>query len=280
MTQAVPRLPTLIPAARLARRTAVSRLDPDPTAAAKAAIAVSPAPVTSYTLRAVVGTPTRHNPFSALSKSDIPSPPRVTTNGSRAKLSITCRAESFNQQSPSTGVPTSCASSRAFGMSMVAPQYFLRFTVFGSYDDRNAALAGCGKNRVGDTLCWYAFHVVRAQNHLDVVDRRANHASKVIFNIAADRRSRFLIQSKDLPTMSNTAAAQVFTAIADGGTPVVVNRSLVSAAGNPTNFWLNTVISGNGATHGIDLRFKTANASDATDIINSAGNGIPQMFFG
>jgi hypothetical protein len=60
---------------------------------------------------------------------------------------------------------------------------------------------------------------------------------------------------------------------------VGVSLPIVSAAGNPTNFSLNTVISGNGATHSINLRFKTANASDAADIINSAGNGIPQMVF-
>lgn len=78
---------------------------------------------------------------------------------------------------------------------------------------------------------------------------------------------------------SNTAAVQVFTAIADGGTPTVVNTSLVGAPANPTNFSLNTVISGNGATHSIDLRFKTSNAADAANIVNTAGNGIPQMVF-
>lgn len=76
---------------------------------------------------------------------------------------------------------------------------------------------------------------------------------------------------------SDTAAAQVFTAIADGATPVVVNTSLSSAASLPINFSLNTVIAGNGATHSIDLRFKTAAGADAAHILNSAGNGIPQM---
>lgn len=88
-----------------------------------------------------------------------------------------------------------------------------------------------------------------------------------------------LVVSASGAIQSDTAAAQVFTAIADGGTPTVVNTSLVGAATNPTNFALNTVIAGNGATHSVDLRFKTAVGADAAHILNSAGNGIPQMVF-
>ncbi len=77
-----------------------------------------------------------------------------------------------------------------------------------------------------------------------------------------------------------TAATYYGIAIYDGGS-AVKEMSPYSAAilGASTPFSLDHVITGDGASHTIKLRYKTFNASDSAAIENSSSTARPSMVF-
>lgn len=78
-----------------------------------------------------------------------------------------------------------------------------------------------------------------------------------------------------------TTTASVFfgVALADGGTIIFEIDPISSSTGTGISWVLNWVINGDGASHTIDLRFKTSNASDAATIQNNIATSIPTMVF-
>src|SRR5574341_2180336 len=113
---AVPSLPTTMPAARFAMRTAFSSPAPAASMTARAAITVSPAPVTSSTSRFSAFT---ENTFLPLN-SAMPCSPRVSSSASRPSLSRSCPARCRRSLS-SFQVPTTSRSSARLGVRMLAP---------------------------------------------------------------------------------------------------------------------------------------------------------------
>ena len=105
-----------MPAARLAMRTAASRLAPAASITARVAITVSPAPVTSNTSRASAFTVT----FLLRMKSVMPSSPRVSSKASSPSLASSFCARLFRSFS-SLQRPTTSRSSAVFGVMMLAP---------------------------------------------------------------------------------------------------------------------------------------------------------------
>ena len=79
---------------------------------------------------------------------------------------------------------------------------------------------------------------------------------------------------------SSTAAVLVGVAIADGGTVLVEDNLTPATTGTvAATSSLMTVITGNGASHTIDLRFKTSNASDSVLLANVSTTVAPSMVF-
>jgi hypothetical protein len=79
----------------------------------------------------------------------------------------------------------------------------------------------------------------------------------------------------------NTAVATVYAAIADGGT-IVTEHQLIptnTLSANQLVFSLSWAITGDGASHTVDLRFKTANAADSADIVNASSTNTASMVF-
>src|SRR5687768_13621814 len=111
-----PSLPTTMPAARLASRTAASSPAPAASMTASAAITVSPAPVTSDTSRLSAFTERVFLPW----KSVMPSAPRVRSSASSpscARSACARRTRSFS----SFQRPTTSRSSARFGVMMLQP---------------------------------------------------------------------------------------------------------------------------------------------------------------
>jgi hypothetical protein len=78
---------------------------------------------------------------------------------------------------------------------------------------------------------------------------------------------------------SNTASVTVAVSITDGGTKLQEITALGPTAAGLIPFSLSSVITGDGASHTIDLRFFTTNASDAVAILNASSTQIPTMTF-
>lgn len=79
---------------------------------------------------------------------------------------------------------------------------------------------------------------------------------------------------------SATAAVLTGVAIADGGVVIVetqVTPATVNVVAAP--FALAWVVNGDGASHTIDLRYKTSNAADSVVIANAAATLTPTMVF-
>lgn len=79
---------------------------------------------------------------------------------------------------------------------------------------------------------------------------------------------------------SATAAVAVGIAIADGGAVVVETALTPVVAGTVTApFSLAWVITGDGLSHSVDLRYKTSNAADSVTIANPTATATPTMIF-
>lgn len=78
---------------------------------------------------------------------------------------------------------------------------------------------------------------------------------------------------------TNTAAVACNVAIADGGTVKVETVNTTIAAGVLTSGSLAWMIAGDGASHTIDLRYKTSNSADAVSIGNSSATDVATMVF-
>jgi len=78
---------------------------------------------------------------------------------------------------------------------------------------------------------------------------------------------------------SNTAAVTVAVSITDGGTKLQEVSALGPVAAGLIPFSLSTIITGDGASHTIDLRFFTTNAADAVAILNASSTQLPTMVF-
>jgi hypothetical protein len=78
---------------------------------------------------------------------------------------------------------------------------------------------------------------------------------------------------------SNTAAVTVAVSITDGGTKLQEVTAIGPIAGGLVPFSLSSVVTGDGASHTIDLRFFTTNASDAVAILNASSTQVPTMIF-
>jgi hypothetical protein len=75
----------------------------------------------------------------------------------------------------------------------------------------------------------------------------------------------------------STALATSGVAIADGGTTLVEAVQACSGVGLFGAFALNWVVTGDGASHSVDLRFKTFTGADAANIANNTSTQIPSM---
>lgn len=90
---------------------------------------------------------------------------------------------------------------------------------------------------------------------------------------------KLMIHASGVMTV-NTALTNIGAAIADGGTVVVEQIiSVPTAANTDSAFALNWIINGDGASHSVDLRFKTTNGADAAVIQNSTATQLPVMTF-
>lgn len=78
---------------------------------------------------------------------------------------------------------------------------------------------------------------------------------------------------------TNTAVVAASVALADGGTVIAETNANQPAAGNANPGSLSWAISGDGASHTIDLRFKTANAADSVIMGNASATDTPAMTF-
>jgi hypothetical protein len=78
---------------------------------------------------------------------------------------------------------------------------------------------------------------------------------------------------------SNTASVTVAVSITDGGTKLQEVTALGPTAAGLIPFSISSIITGDGASHTIDLRFFTTNASDAVAILNASSNQLPTMVF-
>jgi len=78
---------------------------------------------------------------------------------------------------------------------------------------------------------------------------------------------------------SNTAAVLVVMAIADGGVVIVESAVTPSAATVVSRINLVTAITGDGASHTVDLRFRTTNAADSAVLTNITATLTPTMVF-
>lgn len=88
-----------------------------------------------------------------------------------------------------------------------------------------------------------------------------------------------LIITAEFRMGTNTAAVFCTAALADGGTVVVETGQQTPAAGTLISSSLQWVINGDGASHTVDLRFKTSNGADAVAIGNTNSTDIPVMVF-
>ena len=114
---AVPNLPTTKPAATLASRVLLSRLSPAESAAAKTAITVSPAPVTSKTSLAFAG---RCNGGCPACNRVMPRSLRVINKASSLKSLSNAVPRSIISVSVAQW-PTAASNSAKLGVSSVAP---------------------------------------------------------------------------------------------------------------------------------------------------------------
>lgn len=101
--------------------------------------------------------------------------------------------------------------------------------------------------------------------------------TNLLFTVTIPSGWKLTIAASGIIT-SNTAVATVQAGIFDGGVALTLMQMNPTGAGTFEAFALNWVINGDGASHTIDLRYLTGNASDAVSIGNS-GNFIPSMVF-
>jgi hypothetical protein len=78
---------------------------------------------------------------------------------------------------------------------------------------------------------------------------------------------------------SNTASVTVAVSIADGGTRLQEVTGIAPVVGVVVPFSLSYVITGDGASHTIALRYFTTNAADAVAILNGTSIQSPTMVF-
>lgn len=78
---------------------------------------------------------------------------------------------------------------------------------------------------------------------------------------------------------TNTAAVAHNIGLADGGTIIVETNPTLATANTANPGSLAWVVNGDGASHTIDLRFKTSNAADAVIMGNQTGTDLPTMTF-
>lgn len=78
-----------------------------------------------------------------------------------------------------------------------------------------------------------------------------------------------------------TGAVSMNVAIADGGsdnTGILVEHAMTASSTSAFMGWaIHWVITGDGASHTINLQYKTSNASDSATISNSSATIVPQM---
>lgn len=77
----------------------------------------------------------------------------------------------------------------------------------------------------------------------------------------------------------NTAQVTCSYAIADGGATVQESLAVAAGAGLSMPFSIGTVITGDGASHTVDLRFKTGNGSDACGVLNSSSTNAATIVY-
>jgi hypothetical protein len=83
---------------------------------------------------------------------------------------------------------------------------------------------------------------------------------------------------------TSTAAVFFGVALADniggGGANVISETTILAASTSNSTAWaLNWVINGDGASHVVDLRFKTSNGADSVNIQNNTSTVMPTMVF-
>lgn len=76
-----------------------------------------------------------------------------------------------------------------------------------------------------------------------------------------------------------TAAVAWFVSLADGGVTLVETNGIATGVGVANPFALNWVIAGDGASHTVDLRYKTSNGADSVIIGNGTASDVPTVTF-
>lgn len=103
-------------------------------------------------------------------------------------------------------------------------------------------------------------------------------AVNLLYTIVVPTGWKLVIQVSG--TVSNTdSTTTTSVAIADGGTILQEVASAPAANNLADAFSLGWLVVGDGASHTIDLRFKTSNGTHAATIINSSTSAVPSMVF-
>src|SRR5262249_5711398 len=102
--------------------------------------------------------------------------------------------------------------------------------------------------------------------------------SNLAFAVTVPTGWKLLIQASGTARSSSPAAPLSF-ALADNGSVLVEQSLAPRATGSGAAFGLNWIVTGDGASHAIDLRFKTGNGSSAVNVANSTPTNVPVMTF-
>jgi hypothetical protein len=79
---------------------------------------------------------------------------------------------------------------------------------------------------------------------------------------------------------SNSGSVAVFAALVDTATSITLAENVtINVAGAPSTFALDSEFTGDGASHTIQLQFKTTNGSDQASINNTSVTSSPKMTF-
>lgn len=103
-------------------------------------------------------------------------------------------------------------------------------------------------------------------------------ASNLIYTATIPAGWKLLINASGTASVSS-GATSLGIALADNGAVLVEQSVVPQAVASGSAFALNWIVPGDGASHAIDLRFKTGNGGNAVNIANSTSTNTPVMTF-
>lgn len=80
-------------------------------------------------------------------------------------------------------------------------------------------------------------------------------------------------------TWTQTGSVVLGVELADGGNALVETFVISSSVSFPVSFALHWIITGDGASHTVDLRYRTTNGADSATILNTSSTQYPTMMF-